>query len=184
VQAHIEGDVSGQIAVGDRNVQIGSIHGGVVTVNVQDRPQVRPRDRPVSVLPRPFAGLLGRREELEAIGAALSAVEPVDLYGPPGVGKTSLLHYLAHHAPSASYPDGIVHLSGRQALEDLQQSLYDAFYVADVPTKASEAEIRHALQEIAALVVLDDVGLSRAESRTRREQGSVFTPVHSGEPAP
>jgi hypothetical protein len=32
VEANISGDVSGQVVVGNHNVQIGSVHGNVVTV--------------------------------------------------------------------------------------------------------------------------------------------------------
>jgi len=32
VEAHIQGEISGQVAVGNSNIQIGSIHGGVVNV--------------------------------------------------------------------------------------------------------------------------------------------------------
>src|SRR5438128_1258196 len=57
IDAHIQGDVSGQVAVGSYIVQVGSVSGGVVNIAAPSEQPV-PRARPVPVLlrPRPFPG--------------------------------------------------------------------------------------------------------------------------------
>jgi RecA/RadA recombinase len=164
IEARIQGEISGQVAVGNYNVQIG-VHGDIVNV-VASGQQIRPRPRPtpVSVLPRPFAGLLDRTSEIDAADVALRSATPVEFYGPEGIGKTTLLRHLAYQAHTAPFPDGIVSLSARrQPLADLAQALFDAFYESDLPLKSTDAQIRHALQDKRALVILDDVELSRDE---------------------
>ena len=165
IAAQIQGEIRGQVAVGNHIVQIGSVHGGVVNVLTQgQQPQPRLRPLPVLLRPRPFPGLLDRKPETEVALSALRSATPVELHGPEGIGKTALLRHLAHHAAVAAFPDGVVYLSARhQALEDLEQSLYDAFYECDVPFKPTEAQLRHALGARQALIVLDDVGLAREE---------------------
>ena len=109
VQAHIEGEISGQVAVGNHILQIGSVHGGVVNVAApQEQPRPRPRAVPVRLLPRPFANLVGRQDEIEAAVEALGASQPTQLHGEEGIGKTVLLRRLAHTQPADLFPDGTV----------------------------------------------------------------------------
>ena len=168
VEAHIQGEISGQVAVGNYNVQIGSVHGGVVNVVAPgQQPRPRPRPTPVFLRPRPFPGLLDRAAEVGAAAAALQSALPVEFCGQGGTGKTTLLRHLAHQPPDVAFPDGILYLSARhQPLADLLQSLFDAFYESDVPFKPTDAQIRHALQNKQALILLDDVELSRDEVET------------------
>jgi hypothetical protein len=160
IAAQIQGEISGQVAVGNYILQIGSVHGGVVNVAPPgQQPVLRPRPTPVSLRPRPFPSLLDREAEVN-VGDAL----PVEFFGQEGIGKTTLLRHLAYNPPSTPFPDGIVYLSARQkTLPDLLQSLYDAFYESDAPFKPTEAQIRHALQDKQALILLDDVELARDE---------------------
>ena len=51
----IQGDVCGQLAIGNNNIQIGS-NSGVVNIQQQAAPQVTRRPQPVVILPEPFAG--------------------------------------------------------------------------------------------------------------------------------
>jgi hypothetical protein len=160
---HIEGGVSGQVAIGNNILQIGDVHGGVVNVAMpEQKPQPRPRSTPVFVRPRPFPDLLNRQAEVGTATAAFQSATPVEFYGQAGLGKTTLLRHLAHHPAATSFPDGIVYLSvRRQSVEDLLQSLFDAFYESDVPFKPTDAEVRHTLRDKRALVMLDDVDLAR-----------------------
>jgi len=176
VEAHVQGEISGQVAVGNYNVQIG-LHGDIVNV-VASGQQIRPRPRltPVSVLPRPFAGLLDRTSEVDAADAALRSATPVEFHGPEGIGKTALLRHLAYQAHTAPFPDGIVFLSARrQPLADLAQALFDAFYESDLPLKSTDAQIRRGLQDKRALVILDDVELSRDEVEALMDAAPVCT---------
>jgi hypothetical protein len=165
IQAEIRGNVSGQVAVGTHILQIGSVHGGVVNVAVpEQRPVPRPRAAPVLLRPRPFPGFLGREEEVESAVAALRAARPVQLSGPPGAGKTSLLRHVAHHAVTASFPGGVAFLSAlRQPADDLLQSLFEARFQTDAPLKPTRTELCLLFQGWQALVVLDDVELPREE---------------------
>jgi hypothetical protein len=156
---------AGEIAVGNYVLQIGATHGSVVNLapaGHRSAPQARPT--PVFLRPRSFAGLLDREAEIDSATAALQTATPVEFYGQPGLGKTTLLRHLAHHAPAPSFPDGIVYLSARQQpVADLLQSLFDAFYESDAPFKPTDTQVRHALQSKKALILLDDVNLGRDE---------------------
>ncbi len=165
IEAQIQGEISGQVAVGNHILQIGAIHGGIVNVAApQQQPSPQPRPTPVFLRPRPFPGLLDREEEVNAASAALQSATPVEFHGQAGLGKTTLLRHLSHHPAATSFPDGVVYLSARhQPVDDLLQSLFDAFYESDAPFKPTEAQIRHALQGRQALILLDDVDLARDE---------------------
>lgn len=167
IEAHIQGEVSGQTAVGNNILQtkIGDVHGGMVNViSPEKQPHSWPRPVPIFLRPRPFSGLLDRAAEIDAADAALQSALPVEFYGQAGVGKTSLLRHLAHHLSDVPFPDGIIYLSARhQFVADLLQCLYEIFYDSDVPFKPTGVQIRHALQNKHALVLLDDVGLTRDE---------------------
>ncbi len=165
VEAHIQGDISGQVAVGNYIIQIGNVHGGVLSGTVPwQQPFVQPRPTPVFVQPRPLPSLLDREAEIDTAITALQSTKPVEFYGQSGIGKTSLLRHLARHLDVSSLPDGVIYLSARhKSLADLLQSLFDAFYESDVPFKPTEPQIRHALQDKRALVILDDVDLARHE---------------------
>ena len=164
----IEGNVSGQVAIGNNILQIGDVNGGVVNVMAPGQ-EIRPKARPtpVDLRPRPFPEFLDREQETDAAAAAIASATPLEFHASAGMGKTSLLRHLAHHPTAASPPDGVIFLSGRgQPLGDLLQSLYDAFYECDVPFKPTEVQLRHNLKVKRALAIVDDVGLSREEIQT------------------
>jgi len=165
IRAHIEGDVSGQIAIGNNILQIGAIYGGVVNINTPEaQPRPEPRPSPVLLRPRPFPGILDRNKELGSVHGGLDSGLPVEFHGEAGIGKTTLLRHLAHHLPVASFPDGVVYLAARdQPAEDIVQALFDSFYECDVPFKPTNAQARHALQSKRALILLDDLELERED---------------------
>ncbi len=167
IEALISGEVKGQVAIGSNILQIGSVHGGVVNIAMPGTiTPPRPRPKPVFLRPRPFPGLLDRRDETGRVAAALRSAQPIEIDGEPGLGKTSLLRYLAYYAFDTKYPDGIVHLSLRgQSLADVLQALFEAFYELGQPfnVKPTDVQIRYALQDKQALILLDDVDLARDE---------------------
>ncbi len=126
IEVHIEGGVSGQVAIGNNILQIGNVYGGVVNVAMpEQKPRPQPRPTPVSLRPRPFPGLLDREAEVVAATTALQSATPVEFYGQAGLGKTALLRHLAHHPTADAFPAGVVYLSARrQPVEDLLQSLF------------------------------------------------------------
>lgn len=159
VAATIEGDVSGQVIVGDHNLQlqIGAIHGGVINLAPPDeRPSITARTAPVMLLPRRFPGLLDRHGTVRAVAEAASTGAPVEIHGEPGIGKTVLLRHLAHELRLAALGDGVVHLNAAGlSAADLLQSLYEAFYETSVPFKPTTTQIRLALQGKRALLLVD-----------------------------
>ena len=162
VSLHIDGDVSGQIAIGDNILQIGDVHGGVVNIIQPDKkPSFNPRRRPVMVRPRKLSGFLNRESEIGAVVEALNDGEPVSMYAEDGMGKTALLRRLAYHAPGDNFPDGILYFPvHKKMVEDLLQIVFDHFYESDSPAKPTDAELRQRLQEVQALILLDDALIS------------------------
>jgi hypothetical protein len=132
IQAQIQGNITGQVAIGQHIIQIGDVHGGFVYVAASGKvPRPRPRAVPVLLRPRPAPGMLDRQQEMATAAAALQAQQPVDLYGAEGEGKTTLLRRLAYDVPEARFPHGIVCLSARRRpVADLLQELFHAFSFA------------------------------------------------------
>jgi hypothetical protein len=157
--------MTGEIAIGRYVLQAGESSGAVLReARRAERAHFRPRPAPVMMRPRLLRGLVDRRTETEAALSALDAGLPVEVSGPPGIGKTALLRHLAHHPRTASFVDGIVYLSARQRTSiDLLQRIFEAFYEGDTICKPAHAEIRHALQDKHALILLDDVNVPQNE---------------------
>src|SRR5829696_5571215 len=160
------GEVLGDVNIGNYTLRIGTLNGGVVNVaSPQERSVPQPRPSPVMLLPRPFSGFLDRKEEVSAAAAVLEGASPVEFHGPSGVGKTTLLHYLAHHKFAPVFPAGILSFSEihHRPVDDLLLELFDAFYDRDPTYLPTPVQMRHALRDERALVVLDDVDLEREE---------------------
>lgn len=166
---HVEGDVSGQIAIGSNihqesyRYELHATHGGIV--NITSAPRIQARPTPIDLRPPEFHDWLDRHEPLKGAIAALQHEQPVEIYALPGVGKTTVISALAYDPQATVFPDGVIYLRGdRQSVEALLQDLYDAFYEADVPVKPSVTQIRHQLRSKKALILLDDLALSREEA--------------------
>jgi hypothetical protein len=157
--------MSGEIAIGRFVLQLGEAGGAVLReARRAERAHFRARPAPVMLRPRLLRGLVDRRIETTAALAALDAGLPVEVNGAPGIGKTALLRHLAHHPLAAAFVDGVVYLSARhRAADDLLQCLFEAFYESDTICKPTGAEIRRALQDMHALVLLDDVALPQKD---------------------
>ena len=155
------GDVGGgaQVAVGNYIVQIGKVEGGIVNILNDAPPPPRLRSQPVSLRPKTFPGLLDRQTETSTLINTLKSQQSVECTGEPGAGRTSLLRHLAYQDQvSTAFPAGVVYFQvNQQSGPDLLKSLFDAFYTCDFPIKPNETEIRHYLQSVNALVLLDDV---------------------------
>ena len=160
IEAHV-GNVSGgsQVAIGNYIVQIGRVEGGVVNILNEAPPPPRLRPQPVLLRPKPFPNLLDRETETTTLVEALTSQQPVECTGIPGAGKTSLLRHLAHQPQlGTAFPAGVIYFEvNKQSAADLLKSIFDAFYICDFPIKPNETEIRHYLQPVSALVLLDDV---------------------------
>ena len=165
IEAKIQGDVSGQVIVGNHNVQVLAQHGALVNVIASEHiPQPRPRPTPVLTLrPRRFQGLLDRKEEIRSVISGLSN-GPVEIYGDPGMGKTSVLRHLAYHPEVERFRSGAVYrLARREPPADLLQFIFEAFYETDVPLKPTDTQVRHLLRDKEGLILLDDTEQPREE---------------------
>jgi NB-ARC domain len=193
--------ITAQIAVGRYIVQFGDPCGAVLCESPPaEGTHFRPRPTPILLRPGTIRGLVDRQMDLAGALSALDAGLAVEVSGEPGVGKTALLRYLAHHPRTESFVDGIVYLSARhQTCSDLQQLLFEAFCESEAFYKPTEAEIRRGLQDKQALILLDDAYLTQDElkqvldiapraafvvaTRERRLWGEVHGLVLKGLPA-
>lgn len=130
-------------------------------------PVPRLRRPPLDLRPKDFPDLLGRDEEVGEVTSALladggTATEPVEVYGPAGAGKTALIRNVAHH-PAGQFPDGVVYSASPQPAPDLLRFFFQTFYETYQPLMPSEADLRRHLHDVKALVLLDDVALTRDE---------------------
>ncbi|MEM9927352.1 MAG: hypothetical protein AAF915_27040, partial [Cyanobacteria bacterium P01_D01_bin.50] len=157
----------GQIKAHQAVLVVGSDKGGVVNTRLCENLQhPQPRPVPVSLGPRSFPLLLGRREEVKVASDSLPYNQTVEFYGSDGIGKTALLRYLAHHPSiTPAFLDGIVyHHSVRyQPVSDVLQILFNAFYFSSTPFKPTDIQIRDALKDKKALILLDNAKLTREE---------------------
>jgi hypothetical protein len=166
IEARVQREDSGQIAVGTHVLQIGSVHGGIVDA-AATRPQPRPKARPVPIelRPRPFPAILDRDEESAAAIRALESLQSVELFGEAGIGKTVVLRHLAYTINSKLFRDGIIYREIRGVPpDDVLQLLWGDFFECDVPLKPTDSQLRHDLQSKNALVILDAAELTRTEA--------------------
>jgi hypothetical protein len=166
IEARVQREDSGQIAVGTHVLQIGSVHGGIVDA-AATRPQPRPKARPVPIelRPRPFPAILDRDEESAAAIRALESLQSVELFGEAGIGKTVVLRHLAYTINSKLFRDGIIYREIRGVPpDDVLQLLWGDFFECDVPFKPTDSQLRHDLQSKNALVILDAAELTRTEA--------------------
>lgn len=157
-QKIIIGDVkNSQVVIGDNN--------NVVLYQANQPPKVVPIPSPVVVgRPHRSIDLLDREQERNTVQNALTSGSPVEFYAEEGFGKTTLI---SHISSQLQLPDGMVYLSGRgKPLEDLLQELFTAFYRSDQVYKPSQVEYLRRFEKINALIVLDDITLTREELQT------------------
>ncbi len=164
----IEGDVSGQIAIGGYVIQVNSVYGDVVNAaEAELRAKIQPVSPPVYMRPRRFPGFLDRQTEVTRLEAALRSAMPAEICGQAGIGKTSLLRHIAYAPLGDLFPDGMVYFSAwHQSVTDVLQELFDAFYECPTHYKPTDTEIRQALQDKQILVLLDDIALPREQAET------------------
>ena len=164
IEGYVGGDVSGQVAFGRGNIQVGAVHGGVVNIVAGGEPTPSLRSPPVHRGFRPSEGVLGREQETQRALAGLRQRRPVGVHGPPGVGKTTLLVHLANH-PGLPARDRVVYKRARRLpVSDVLQLLFDTFYESDVRYKFGDGRIREHLASVACVVLLDDVDLDRDDA--------------------
>ncbi|HSJ58932.1 MAG TPA: NB-ARC domain-containing protein, partial [Anaerolineae bacterium] len=143
-------------------VNIGAVQGGVLNFGAPgQRAQdlIRPRPQPPQILPRRVPGFVDRNQEQRIVGQCLARDQVVDVHGPDGVGKTSLISQTMHTQIPGNFPDGMIYLTGRhQTRDDLLQGLFECFYESSTGShvKVGENDVRRYLAGKRALVAIDD----------------------------
>jgi beta-lactam-binding protein with PASTA domain len=170
VQATISvgGDLNGQVAIGANIIQIriDTLHGDLVTAApATSAPAVRRRPVPLRLLPRRPATFLDREAETERLVGSLLAADAVDVVGPEGSGRSTLLRHVVHDPRLEALPAGVAHLScAGDGPDDAARSLFDTFYETSAPYRPSRGELRQRLDAIDAALLLDDVHLTSDET--------------------
>ncbi|MGW3293431.1 AAA family ATPase [Streptomyces xiamenensis] len=158
----IGGNASGTVIAGHHNVVIDA-HGSTVNLlQPQERPEPVRRES-VALLPRRQRDPVGRAADLEELGAELRRHGVVQVWGPPGVGKSTLLRHAARSLEAG--PDGVLFLSGaHRESEDLAQEIFEACYEAPgyAPTGP---ELRRMMAGIRVAVYIDDAELTPDQLR-------------------
>ncbi|MET9857980.1 AAA family ATPase [Streptomyces smyrnaeus] len=158
VRVDIGGDATGPVVAGHHNVVVDAQHGSAVTL-LMDRERPRPvrRDH-VALLPGRQPAPLGREAELAALADAVTTGGPVLLWGPPGVGKSTLLRHAARSLPPG--PDGVLFLAAaHREAGDLAQEIFEACY--DTSGYAPHAtELRRLMSGVRVTVYVDGAELS------------------------
>ncbi|GAA0945018.1 ATP-binding protein [Streptomyces rhizosphaericus] len=125
-------------------------------------PDERAELRRAAAAPRPSGTVvpelpvLERDEERERLARLLARGRSVRVTGPSGAGRSTLLEAVASDCERLA-PDGVVRLSGyHRTPTDLLHDLYAAVLSAPL-YRPDRAELMAAVQEIGAVVVLDDI---------------------------
>jgi hypothetical protein len=117
-----------------------------------------PKITPILQVPPAPQVFLGRHLELANGIAAIVAHRSMEICGPVGIGKSLFLRQLAHHPQvTTSHPDGILFLTERLTGRDLYQKLFDTFYYTYPDARLNEADLRLALRDRQALILVDEV---------------------------
>ena len=160
----IDGDATGPVIAGNYNVVVDAQHGSTVTVLMDgQRPRPRRRDR-IRLLPRRQGTPLGRDADLAAIAAALHSGESVQLWGPPGTGKSALLRHAARTLDTGG--DGVVFLdAARREPEDLAQDIFEACHSTGgyAPPRS---ELPQLMEGVEATVFIDNADYTAEQLRT------------------
>jgi hypothetical protein len=164
-----------QTATGKNNllVNIQNVRGAKIDINYNPPAEPEALPLPVEARPEAFTSLLDRQPELQEVASALDMRAPVEISGEMGLGKTSLLRALGNSSQASvtRFPGGVVYRRAfNQPETDLLQSLFSLFYKFPKDYKPSPGEIQRGLQDLQALVILDDANLSRDELTDLRSQ--------------
>ncbi|MGW0661453.1 ATP-binding protein [Streptodolium elevatio] len=174
----IRGNASGAVIAGNHNVVIDAQQGAVVNLVTRgDQPRPVRRER-IELLPRVQAAPLGRSAELALLADAVRSGGPVQIWGPPGIGKSSILRHAAGtFSPGA---DGTVFLSAaHRDPADLAQEIFEACYEA--PGYApSIPELRRLMAGLRVRVYVDNVDLPEEQLRDLMDAAPSATFVLAG----
>ncbi|MCR3752519.1 ATP-binding protein [Lentzea californiensis] len=159
---HVDGHAYSSVVAGHHNLVIDARNGSVSLQVEKERPQPV-RRKFVSMLPRSSKPPFGRDAEAAALAADIAAGGVIQLCGPGGIGKSTLLRHLARTVQSG--PDGTVFVSrAHHQAGDLAQEIFEACY--DTWGYApSAADLRGLMAGIRVTVYVDDADLEADQLR-------------------
>jgi hypothetical protein len=147
----------GSIRFGRSDVYVHPTLGASLEPSTQPLTRV-PKITPILQVPPAPQVFIGRHLELAHGIAAIVAHRSMEICGPSGIGKSLFLRQLAHHPQvTTSHPDGILFLTERLVGGDLYQKLFDTFYYTYPDARLSEADLKLALRDRQALILVDEV---------------------------
>jgi Divergent InlB B-repeat domain len=164
----IGGDVRDSVVVaGNVNLMLGPEAGALLEHLEKSRqPTKQLRPMPLQGGPPPFPDRVDREAEAAAVLDWGEPPRAVNLYGESGIGKSYVLAVAANEPGARALHDGVVSLFAKSLpLQDMLQACFEEFWDCEPPFKASDAEIRRALREREALVVVDSVELPPDEAQ-------------------
>ena len=154
---------TGQIAIGDNIVQEINHNCVINKISPSERP-TWVRGKRLEIKPRKPKNFLNRTSEIQQIEEQVKAGEIINLNGPTGIGKSTLIEYISHLVEVEKFPDGIYHFSALDLkLEDLLHNIFSVFFECNVAAIPNRAQIQNQLREIEALILIDDLLLSKDE---------------------
>jgi predicted phage tail protein len=165
-----EGSISvigntGQVAIGNNIVQEIN-HNCIINKITPGEEPIWERGGKLEVKPRKPKNFLNRTSEIQQLETEIKDENPIIISGPDGIGKSTLIEYLSHLVQVEKFPDGLYHLSALNLkFEDLLQNLFSAFFESNIPAIPNRAQIQNKLREIKALILIDDVMLSKNEMK-------------------
>jgi hypothetical protein len=151
-------DVIGQVVIGDHNLTVQADHSVVTVLAPEHRPVPRRRET-VRLLPRRVPEPIGRAGEMAALREAVEAGRPVQLSGPAGSGRSTLLRYACRELAD----DDTVFLYGNGGdVPDLLQGVFEACYTAE-GYQPSPVELRHLMTDVPVRLFVDDLDVTDEE---------------------
>lgn len=157
--------VNSFVVIGDNNRLSINADGNAIIdrLAANQRPRITRCPSPVIVgRPRHSIATLDRDTEKTAVLGALQPGNRVEYYSAEGLGKTTLLRYLA---AEAQLGHGMVFIEQAKTLDDYLQELFEAFYHSDRGYKPAEVEYKRRLADIQALILLDNFCLTREDTQ-------------------
>ena len=160
------GDVTGSVVVTGQSVDVrllvGSEHGARLEKLPRfGRPTKELRRVPLRNIPDPPADSIDREQEARVIATSrVSARNTLNVQGDAGIGKTyALLRALADERTRFAAKSVYVQAAG--ALDDVLQTVFDAFYERSPPSRSPAPELRRELGRINGVLILDGVDMDR-----------------------
>lgn len=155
-----------QLAVGKYTIELGNINGALI--NRGTAPEIVLADSPPNgafVKSEGDDDLVGVENTVSRVVKILGSKQSVELLSNSGFEQTALLRCLASHSQINSlFPDGTIYiLATHPEVEDILQSIWEAFYESDIPYKPTPEQIQLEIADKEALIILDENKLIQDE---------------------